>query len=267
MNGAQALCYLFFGSETLYMPSAVLSRKKSYTESLFNFRRIDPEPLTGKDFYGPLLLLRYTSVIVPTISYTISFAFVSVLMAIEIPQLMGQKFELNAQQIGLQFAGMIIGCVIGEQIGGPMSDFFMNRRAKVLAARPPPAYRLWSCYLGILTVIAGIVIFMVQLQNTEPLHWNVTPIVGVAIASFGLQIMTTVLITYMVDSNPSHSSSIGVGVEFVRQAWGFIGPFWFPNMFASLGLPGSAGLMVGIVLLCSMLPVAILQFRGLAVQK
>jgi hypothetical protein len=40
------------------------------------------------------------------------------------------------------------------------------------------------------------------------------------------------------------------------------GPFWFPDMFSSLGLSGSGGLMVGIIAVFAVLPTVFLQWAG-----
>jgi hypothetical protein len=50
------------------------------------------------------------------------FVFASVLVAVELPQLFGEKFHFNAQQLGYQFTGLIVGSVIGEQFGGSISE-------------------------------------------------------------------------------------------------------------------------------------------------
>lgn len=157
----------------------------------------------------------------------------------------------------------------------------MKRRTKALGGqRPRPEFRLWSSYLGFACVIVGFVVFCVQLDRAVPMRWNVTPLVGIAIAAFGNQVITTVLITckscrsilpfagpvlrYLdaIDCHHEHSASIGVFIGLVRQLWGFIGPFWFPDMFTTLGLRGSAGLVVGIVVVVSILPIALLQWLG-----
>ncbi|KAI9815933.1 MAG: hypothetical protein M1827_001925 [Pycnora praestabilis] len=263
INGVQFVAYFFFGPETRYLRATTSLPGSTFKKEYLTFKRIDPEPLSIREFYQPILLGKFMSILIPTISYTIIFGFTSVLLTVEIPQLFGMKFEFNPQQIGLQFLGMIIGSVVGEQIGGPLSDFFMNRRTKQLnGQRPSPEYRLWSSYLGFLMVMVGLVVFGVKLQQAPPLHWNVTPIVGIAIAAFGNQVITTVLVTYAVDCHPEHSASIGVFINLIRSTWGFIGPFWFPDMITSLNTAGSAGLMVGIVFLVSVVPVAYVQRRG-----
>ena len=89
--------------------------------------------------------------------------------------------------------------------------------------RAAPEYRIWIAYPGFLTVIVGLVVFCVQIERIKA--YNVTPIVGIAIAAFGNQIITTVLVTYAVDCHHEHAASIGVFVNLVRSTWGFIGEF------------------------------------------
>jgi MFS family permease len=155
------------------------------------------------------------------------FLFGSVICTVEIPQLLQVKFDLDTQQLGLQFLSVIIGSVLGEQIGGPLSDTWMRWRGRRQHGQAPaPEFRLWLSYIGFLLTIAGTVVFLVQTEKSPTGKWNITPIVGVAISGFGNQVVTTVLITYAVDSNPGEPATVGVFITFVRQMWGFIGPFW-----------------------------------------
>lgn len=154
------------------------------------------------------------------------FLFGSVLATVEVPQLLETKFELNTEQLGLQFLGVIIGSFIGEQMGGVMSDQWMNRRAKRLDRKPEPEFRLWLSYFGFVLTIIGIVVFLVCTETSPSGHWNVAPIIGTAIGAVGNQLVTTVMITYAVDCYPQEAASVGVFITFVRQIWGFIGPFW-----------------------------------------
>jgi hypothetical protein len=182
------------------------------------------------------------------------------------PIAFGEKFHLNPQQIGLQFLGLIIGSVLGEQISGPVSDLMQRRRERQLHARGiqryvSPTPRLWFSYLGFVTVIVGILIWGVRIAQATEGKWNVTPLVGAGIAAFGNQIVTTTLITFAVDCHRSRAGDIGVLVNLIRQVWGFISPFYLPDMFVTLGFSGSAGLMSGVVVLFSWLPVALLHFQ------
>lgn len=154
------------------------------------------------------------------------FLLAGVLISIEIPQLFVEKFHFNTQQVGLQNLSIIIGSLLGEQIGGIASDQWMLWRQRKISKAPRPEFRLWLSYIGYLLTICGIVVFLVRIEQASN-HWNITPDIGAATAAVGNQIVTTVLITYAVDCNRQEAASIGVFITFVRQIWGFIGPFWY----------------------------------------
>jgi hypothetical protein len=155
------------------------------------------------------------------------FLFGNILATVEIPQLLEKKFELNAEQLGMQFLGAIIGSVIGEQMGGVLSDFWMNRRSRRIGGKAEPEFRLWLSYFGFALTIIGMIVFLVCTQESPSGHWNVTPIIGTAIGAVGNQLVTTVMITYAIDCFPQEAGNIGVFITFVRQIWGFLGPFWY----------------------------------------
>lgn len=224
----QFFLYIFFGPETRFIRHGVKHTTPAVKEAYFKFHRIDPTPFTALEFVSPLRMVKYPCVMIPAAAYAMVFLFSSVLMTVEIPQLFEKKFELNAQQLGLQFLGLIIGSVIGEQVGGHSSDLWMRRRAKKTAPRQPaPEFRLWLGYLGYACTLCGVIVFLVRIQQAREGVWNVTPIIGAGIAAAGNQIVTTVLITYAVDCYREEAASIGVFISFVRQIWGFIGPFWY----------------------------------------
>ena len=221
-NGVQFILYFFLSPETIYVRNRPVANEShsAFRRQYLNFGKIGPFPLKAKDFWMPLTLFIYPNILLPTIAYTMVFGFASVLITVEIPQLFGPKYRFNAQEIGLQFIGLIIGSVLGEQLGGRGSDYWMARKS-TRSRRPEPEYRLWLSYFGYLTVIIGLVVFVEQLRRA--VTYNVTPIVGIAIAGFGNQLITTVLVTYTIDCHHEHSASIGVFINIVRSTWGFIG--------------------------------------------
>lgn len=226
-NGVQFILYLFFGPETRYLGSTVGGKHTDFRSQYISIRRIDPSPISWKEFIRPLGMVMYPSVFIPAVVYAMVFLFGSVMITVEIPQLLQEKFGLNAEQIGLQFLGVIIGSILGEQIGGSLSDFWMNRRARKTGTAPDAEFRLWLSYPGTVLTIVGVIVFLVCTEQAPEGNWVVSPIVGSGIAAFGNQIVTTVMITYAVDSHPQDPGNVGVFITFVRQIWGFIGPFWY----------------------------------------
>lgn len=162
---------------------------------------------------------------VPAVAYAMIHLWGSIMCSIMIPQIFPALFNLNTQQIGLQQIGAIVGTLLGEQIGGYLSDVWMLRRAR-RGAFPAPEYRLWLSYIGHSMTICGVVVFLVQIHNATAGHWNVTPVIGAAITSAGNQVVTTVMITYAVDCYRPEAASVGVFISFVRQMWCFTGSFW-----------------------------------------
>ncbi|KAL1968706.1 hypothetical protein VTN77DRAFT_1532 [Rasamsonia byssochlamydoides] len=262
VNGVQFILYLFFGPETRYVAGNPARAPSGFRQQYLTFRRIDPTPLQLWEFIHPLTLAGRPSVLIPAAAYAMIFLFGSVLVTVEIPQLLQQKFALSTQALGLQFLSLVIGSLLGEQVGGSLSDFWMNSRARRTQHRPAPEYRLWLSYIGFALTIVGVIVFLVQTQNAAGGHWNITPIVGVAIAAFGNQVVTTVLITYAVDCNHEEAASVGVFITFVRQMWGFIGPFWFPDMFTNVGVANSSGVATALIVGVSVIPTLLLQWRG-----
>lgn len=199
-------------------------------QSIFKFTRINPAPLKLWDFFQPLSYVIKPCVLIPAAAYAMIFLWGSVMLTIEIPQVYPKKFGLNTQEVGLNFLGLIVGSVIGEQVGGFISDRWMLLRAKHTGQPPAPEYRLWLSYIGHALTICGIVVFTIQLRDSGD-KWDITPIVGSAIAAAGNQIVTTVNITYAVECYREDAASVGVFITFVRQLWGFIGPFWYDSFY------------------------------------
>ncbi|KAL4913292.1 major facilitator superfamily domain-containing protein [Aspergillus aurantiobrunneus] len=262
INGVQFILYIFFGAETRYIAGDGDSSSSGFRSQYLSFRRIDPTPLKLSEFYHPLTLAVRPTVFIPAFAYAMVFLFGSVLITVEVPQLLQEKFGLNAEQLGLQFLGVIIGTILGEQIGGSMSDTWMNRRTRKLQTRPEPEFRLWLSYPGVILTIAGVIVFLVCTQQAPEGHWQVSPIIGTGIAAFGNQLVTTVMVTYAVDSYPQDSGSVGVLITFVRQIWGFIGPFWFPDMFSNVGVAASSGVAAALMFGFSFLLIIPVQVLG-----
>lgn len=226
INGVQFILYLFLGPETRYVGRKTDSQNSSFKTQYLSIRRIDPTPLSWYEFVRPLTMVRHPSIVIPACAYAMVFLFGSILTTVEVPQLLQLKFGLNAEQLGLQFLGVIIGSLIGEQMGGILSDLWMRRRAHRIDRKPDPEFRLWLSYIGFALTIIGVIVFLVCTQASPAGHWRVAPIIGTAISAVGNQIVTTVMVTYAVDCFPQEAASVGVFINFVRQTWGFIGPFW-----------------------------------------
>ncbi|KAF9886615.1 hypothetical protein FE257_011255 [Aspergillus nanangensis] len=262
INGVEFILYLFLGPETRYINGENDPKEPAWKREYLSLCRIDPTPFSVFEFVKPLTMVMYPCIMIPAASYAMIFLLSNVLATVEVPQLLQEKFELNPEQLGLQFLGPIIGSLIGEQLGGALSDLWMKKGAQRTQRKPEPEFRLWLSYIGFICSIVGIIVFLVCTSKAKEGHWNVSPIIGIGIGAAGNQIVTTVLITYSVDCYPKEAASVGVFITFIRQIWGFLGPFWFPDMFENVGIAQSAGVCVALMVGVSVIPTLCLHWFG-----
>lgn len=232
-----------------------------WTYILYNFRvrRLDPSPFTVRSFLSYLTLGLLPAIIIPTIAHALVFGYTNVAMIVMMPHAIGRIMDLSPQGVGLQYLAIIIGSLFGESIAGPLSDRFLALyRDKTGAA--VPSRRLWLSYPAVCCVFAGLLTWGFQLQAAEEGVYDITPCIGAGIAAFGSQILSTTLITFAVDNCPARSSEIGLFVNCIRQCWAFIGPFYLPPLFQSIGYGPTAGFQCGLIGVVGILPLTALHF-------
>ncbi|KAJ5998157.1 hypothetical protein N7522_009817 [Penicillium canescens] len=257
INLCQFLFYLAFGDETIYNPENELKTTGFWSKMVP--RKINSRSIKLQDIIEPFSLARYPRISIAACAHAITFCYANIALIVEMPIAFGEKFHFDAQQIGLQFIAIIIGCVLGEQVSGPMCDWLLGRVRRNRGSSCP-ADRLWLSYIAFGTIFAGLLTWGFQLQHATT--WNVTPCIGAAIAS-----LTTILTTFAVESKKERASQVGVFVNVCRQIYGFLGPFYFPDMFTTLGLGGASGVMVAIIGGCALFPVIAVQFVATRADK
>ena len=217
INFCQFLFYIAIGDETIYNPENE-SKATGFWGKMIP-RKISSRPFKPQDIIAPFSLASHPRILIAACAHAITFCYANIAVIVEMPIAFGEKFHFDAQQIGLQFIAIIIGCVLGEQISGPVCDWFLGRVHK-WRGHSCPADRLWLSYIAFVTIFAGLLTWGFQLQHAST--WNVTPCVGAAIASFGNQMQTTILTTFAVESKKERASQVGVFVNICRQIYGFV---------------------------------------------
>ena len=90
------------------------------------------------------------TVFLPTIAYSVAFSYSSVLLTVEIPALLGRRYMLTSQGVGLQFIAACIGAILGELVAGKGSDWFMLYRTKRAGGNREAEMRLPFAFPGYL---------------------------------------------------------------------------------------------------------------------
>lgn len=225
LNFAQLIAYIILGEETRHLkpvePGHFPQQKWGRAfHSRLAARSNIASPLSVQEFMRPFSVVVYPRILIPAVAHAIIFCYANISIVVEMPITFGGKFNLDPQQVGLQFIAVIIGSVVGEHISGPASDYFIQT-LKNRHVNTYPADRLWLFYLGITTVFAGLLSWGFLLQDAST-TWNVTPLVGAAIAGFGNQIQTTTLLAFAVDSHSEQSAAISMFTNLCRLVYGFV---------------------------------------------
>jgi hypothetical protein len=102
----------------------------------------------------PFSLFLAPTVFLPTLAYSVAFAYSNVLLTVEIPSLLGRKYELTPQGVGLQFIAACIGAIIGELFAGKGSDLFMQYRTRKAGGNREAEMRLPFAFPGYLLSVS-----------------------------------------------------------------------------------------------------------------
>lgn len=252
--------------ETLYIRNIESPRKSSVASQYIKFGRINKAKFSWMEILEPYIWIKYLPVAVAALAHGMCNTLTSPGITIVLPKIYTEVYGLNAQQVGLQYIAMTIGLIIGEQVGGPLSDFMMKKhkfsRDKGNNERNQAEFRLWAGYLGFALVVCGVLVYGIMLSKAEKNHWTIVPDLGIAISAVGNQIVATVVITYAIDKmHVVNAGTVSNCIHQYRQLWGFIAPFFFNPMYDNLGIAGAGGLMAGLMAL-SALPMVFLHIFG-----
>lgn len=127
-----------------------------------------------------------------------AFGFGSVLFAATGSSLFHELYHWDVAQTGMMLSiPLLIGCLLGEMSAGWLTDYMVYRYAKRHGGRREPEPRINMVFLAVLCPI-GVIINGVCLSHYKTVSW-VGVAFGMGIASFGLQVATTVTYTYCTD--------------------------------------------------------------------
>lgn len=246
---------------------------------------IDPHrQLRIIDFFRPLQMLKYPSVSLPTLYYAVSFGWGSILFIISSANIFAKTYHFKPHQTGVLLGvPLTVGSLLGEMLSGAFSDWICSRRALARGGARKPEDRLFALGPAIILLPLGLIIEGVWIERMT--HWSGVGM-GIAIASFGLQIASTIVYTYTNEvrstfhfaSSKSHDCSssfadedmqcyrpqaadIGTLLNFCRQIFGFCVGFYAVDLGERIGFQ-NAWIVFAFVNLAVSLPILILILKG-----
>lgn len=200
IGGGLLLVLIFCLPETLFSrsPEALQRQQRTWMQNMTCQGRIHPtRRLRMVDFARPLQMLKYPSVLLPSIYYSVSFGYGSILFIISSANIFGEIYKFQPFQTGLLLGiPLTIGTLLGEFVSGGFSDWIRYRIATKTRTQGKPEDRLWALLPAVVLTPAGIIIEGICIQRKT--HW-IGPGMGIGIASFGLQVATTIIYAYTAD--------------------------------------------------------------------
>ncbi|KAL6697017.1 MFS general substrate transporter [Trichoderma pleuroticola] len=262
ITGGVLIIFILTVPETLYSrtPAALARPSQSWRSNMLMKRRAHPtRKVRPVDFFRPFQMMMYPSVVIPTWCYALCFAYGSILFIITSANLFGKIYHFKPQQTGLLLGIPItVGSLIGELFAGGVSDWISERRALRRGGERSPEDRLLGIIPSAVLTPLGIIIEGVCLQNKT--HW-IGVAMGIAIASFGLQVMTTGVYTYTAECYKPQSPELGSLINFGRQVYSFtIGFYAIP--FANLIGIEDAWITLAMITFAFFLPLIPLYYKG-----
>jgi len=209
--------------------------KKTYMNAMRLWSSHPELKLRANQFILPSLkMVKYPSVIFPALYYATQYGFASVLPAVTVTVIFTKFFKWDTLDIGLGYGlALTIGGSLGELAAGWVVDLVVKReRRKLGGADPEPEVRLKAIWTGEILVPSGLLIYGFCLSYKTV--W-IAPLLGMGIAAFGIQVITTTCYTYAIDCYRPEGSEVAQVINFFRQEFGMTFAFYALRLADRIG--------------------------------
>jgi multidrug resistance protein len=206
--------------ETLYSRSVEClkqPRMSEYQKERLRKKRRESRELRFHNFTRQFKMLRYPSVLIPAVFYAVASGYGNMVFVISSAILFRRTYHFHTWQIGMLLGiPLMLGSLIGEAGAGGFSDWVIRRRAVGRGGKRIAEDRLYAMIPGVILLPLGLIVEAYSIHNRT--HW-VGPGLGIAIASAGLQIVTTVTYAYTADVRLLLKYLHGQNLLTVRQCY------------------------------------------------
>ncbi|KAK3115288.1 hypothetical protein LTR53_005511 [Teratosphaeriaceae sp. CCFEE 6253] len=147
-------------------------------------------------------------------------------------------------QLGYLYFTPIVAVFLGEAFGHPWNDWMARRYVHHHRGVYEAEARLWTIYIAIVFMAAGLTLVGQTLQH----HLSVVGIVfGWGMNVFGVMLNSVAVTAYALDSYPLAPAEVGGWINFMRVAGGFSVGYFQQPWGAKVGFDASFGTQAAIV--------------------
>ncbi|KAF9244492.1 major facilitator superfamily domain-containing protein [Melanogaster broomeanus] len=153
-----------------------------------------------------------------------------------VPVIYGELYGLDERAQGLLYIPLLIGSLIAEAIAGRTGDWIVYRGHQVSStgeeSDPPLERRLIIAHCGITLSIVGLLWFGIATERHD--HWA-SLAVSSGIAACGIQVMTSICYSYILDCYPLFAKETATVLNLFRALGSFIVLFYNQQLVSVLG--------------------------------
>lgn len=204
-----------------------------------------------KTFERPFVMFAYPAVLLPAFWFGVA-AMTEVGNTAGFALNFGadSQYHFTTTQVGLCYLSGIIGAGLGEICGGPLCDL-MARSVIKRNKEWKPERLLHLVWLGLVTtVVSSLFLFSTHISGRSYLmnksqvgvllygleleygHSWAAALTGIALFTFGQEILVTVLLTYMTDCYRAQAAEVAIVFQFFFAVQCYHVPFYLPQWIA-----------------------------------
>lgn len=166
------------------------------------------------------------------------------------------QYGFSSVGSGLSFLASGIGMLIGLGLVGNLSDKLYKKAADRSHGTPPSEVRLHWIMVAPASVLVPIGLFMYGWTTYYKVHW-IAPMIGSAIMSVGMIIITMCIQTYLIESFSDNAASVSAANTVLRSTLGALLPLAGLGLYDALGLGWGNSLLAFIALGLAPVPVCL----------
>jgi hypothetical protein len=195
--------------------------KMSYRQRMapIHTRNADPKP------WWYLFLFPFRLVLFPAVVWTgvlggIQIMWLSLLSVTQSELFGAAPYNFGIAAVGDTNIAAFVGGFFGMLWGGPLSDWYVVRRARHNKGIMEPEFRLWLLIVPALVNTAGLLMYGIGAYRGLP--WIISAGVGTGFIGFGIGAGGAIGLTYAIDCYPGIAAESMVLILFIRNVLGLL---------------------------------------------
>jgi hypothetical protein len=182
-------------------------------------RNADPKP------WWYLFLFPFRLVLFPAVVWTgvlggIQIMWLSLLSVTQSELFGAAPYNFGIAAVGDTNIAAFVGGFFGMLWGGPLSDWYVVRRARHNKGIMEPEFRLWLLIVPALVNTAGLLMYGIGAYRGLP--WIISAGVGTGFIGFGIGAGGAIGLTYAIDCYPGIAAESMVLILFIRNVLGLL---------------------------------------------